>query len=287
MPVIAVSPIASVGAVTSASAIPSAGPLGGAPRIAATRRAKAALLAGLMGVCAAASTLAQSVPPFGLFRGQGNVVLGTAVLNNSRQSLDELTAQALSAAIGKSAAPTPPPAAALPPPTLTYEPDARLSDWTRARMIDALDPDNDPKLRRQIEQAFAGNAVLKNFDRFMSDRGYSSHDLADDTAELLLVSWQIATNDTATHSQAAGVHEQVRSVLLAAPQMQTLTESDRQLMGEQLAYQIVITSSVNTESLRHNDAAQQRRLRESATQILRAHGVDAAQVHLTDQGFRR
>src|SRR6185312_12128374 len=136
MPVTAVCPIASVGPVKSASAISSVGPIVGPPRIPATRRAKAALLAGLMGVCAAASTFAQSVPPFGLFRGQGNVVLGTAVLNNSRQSLDELTAQALSAAIGKSTATTAPPAAPAPPPTLTYEPDARLSDWTRARMID-------------------------------------------------------------------------------------------------------------------------------------------------------
>ena len=151
-----------------------------------------------------------------MFRGQGNVVLGTAVLNNARNSLDELTAKALTAAHRQIArGEAPPPAVAGPPPSMTYEPDARLSDWTRARMTDALDPGNDPKLRRQIEQAFAGNAVLKNFDRFMSDRGYSSHDVADDTAELLLVSWQIATNNTATHSQAEGVHDQVRAVLMA------------------------------------------------------------------------
>lgn len=257
-----------------------------AVQTAATHRLGAALLAGLIGVCAAGAS-AQSVPPFGLFRGQGNVVLGTAVLNNSRESLDALTARALTAAIGKSTAPAPPPAVVGPPPSLTYEPDARLSDWTRARMTEALNPDEDPKLRRQIEQAFAGNAVLKNFDRFMSERGYSSHDVADDTAELLLVSWQIATNNTATHSQVEGVHQQVREVLLAAPQMQTLTDADRQLMGEQIAYQIVITSSVNTESARHNNATQQRRLQESAAEILRAHGVDTTQVHLTDQGFRR
>jgi hypothetical protein len=257
-----------------------------AEQTAAIPRPRAALLAGLMGVCAAGA-FAQAVPPFGVFRGQGNVVLDTAVLNNARNSLDELTAKALTAAIGKSPAEATPPAVAGPPPTLTYEPDARLSDWTRARMTDALDPDNDPKLRRQIVQAFAGNAVLKNFDRFMSDRGYSSHDVADDTAELLLVSWQIATNNTATHSQVEGVHDQVRAVLMSAPQMQTLTDADRQLMGEQIAYQVVITSSVNTESVRHNNAPQQRKLQESAAQILRAHGVDMTRVHLTDQGFRR
>jgi hypothetical protein len=238
-----------------------------------------------MGVCGAGA-FAQTVPPFGVFRGQGNVILGTAVLNNARESLDALTAQALTSAIGKPPAATPPAAVAGPPPTLTYEPDARLSDWTRAHMTDALDPDNDPQLRREIEQAFAGNAVLKHFDRFMSDRGYSSHDVADDTAELLLVSWQIATSDTATHSQVAGVHEQVHAVLLAAPQMRTLTDADRQLMGEQIAYQIVIASSVNTESVRHNNAAQRQRLQESAAETLRAHGVDMTQVHLTDQGFR-
>ena len=252
---------------------------------AAIRPLAAGVAAGLV---YASGALAQSVPPISLFRGPGNVVLGAAVLNNSRNSLDQLTAQALAAAIGGSqpAAPAPPPLPR-PPPTLTYRPDARLSDWTRVRVIDSLNPANDPELQQRIEQAFADNAVLKNFDRFMAARGYSSHDIADDTAELLLVSWQIATSAQPTRSQVQGVHEQTRAVLLNTPQMSTLTDADRQLIAEQIAYQVVITSSAHTESLRNGSLIERQQSQDSATAILHAYGVETKGVRLTDEGFRR
>lgn len=249
------------------------------------RRLAAGVAAGLLW---AGGAFAQSVPPFGLFRGPANVVLGTAVLNNSRNTLDELTAQALAGAIGGSRpAAANAPSVAGPPPTLTYKPDARLSDWTRVRMLDSLNPAADPELQRHIEEAFADNAVLKNFDRFMATRGYSSHDVADDTAELLLVSWQIATSTQPTHSQAQGVHEQTRAVLLNTPQMRTLTDADRQLLAERIAYQVVITSSAHTESLRNGSLTERAQSQDSATAILRSYGVETSKVRLTDEGFHR
>ena len=245
------------------------------------------LAAGIAALCASGA-FAQSIPPFSLFRGPSNVVLGTAVLNNSRNTLDELTAQALAGAISGSPPTTAgPPRIPGPPPTLTYKSDAHLSDWTRVRMIDSLNPTDDPELQRQIEQAFADNSVLKNFDRFMSARGYSSHDIADDTAELLLVSWQIATSAQPTRSQAQGVHEQTRTILLDTPELRGLTDADRQLMAERIAYQVVITSSAHTESLRNGSLTEQRQSQDSATAILRTYGVETGKVRLTDEGFHR
>lgn len=248
-------------------------------------------MAGVAALCAGGA-FAQSVPPFSLFRGPGNVVLGAAVLNNSRNALDELTAQALAAAISggsRAAAPgaTTQPRVPSTPPPLTYKPDARLSDWTRLRMIDSLNPADDPELQRKIDGAFADNAVLKNFDRFMAARGYSSHDIADDTAELLLVSWQIATSEQPTRSQVQGVHDQTRAVLLNTPELSTLTDADRQLMAERIAYQVVITSSAHTESLRNGSQTERVQSQDSATAILRAYGVETSKVRLTDEGFRR
>jgi len=150
-----------------------------------------------------------------------------------------------------------------------------------------LNSADDPELQRQIEQAFADNTVLKNFDRFMAARGYSSHDIADDTAELLLVSWQIATSAQPTHSQAQGVHDQTRAVLLNTPELSTLTNADRQLLAERIAYQVVITSSAHTESVRNGSLIERRQSQDSATAILRAYGVEAGKVRLTDEGFQR
>jgi hypothetical protein len=126
--------------------------------------------------------------------------------------------------------------------------------------------------------------VLREFDRFMSSRGYSSLDVADDTAELLLLSWQIVTDGTATDSQTRGVHEQTRSVFLSVPRLRATSDAERQLMAERIAYQIIISSSARNQLLR-GDQAQRRQLQQSAAAIMRQQGIDVSKLHLTDQGF--
>lgn len=153
-------------------------------------------------------------------------------------------------------------------------------------MIEALSQ-QDAKLRQQMEDAFADNAVLDDFDRFMSRRGYSSHDVADDLAELLLVSWQIATDRTATESQTRGVHAQTRAAFGGTPQLREMTNADRQLMGERIAYQVVLTSSAHAEYEHNGNHVQREQLQQSAAALMRAQGVDPRQVRLTDQGFRK
>jgi hypothetical protein len=245
-----------------------------------TRRWTAKWLAAIaVGICAIP---ASGQPPPVLGRGPGNFALNSAVLNSARHALDAQTAAALAAIIAKPG-PTPP---APPEVTLTYEPDPRLSDWTRLSMIDALSEGN-ATVRDQLERSFAKNAVLKSFDTYMSARGYSSHNVADDMAEMLLVSWQVVSNGKATDSQVRGVHAQTQAAFLNSPALRTLTASDRQLMAERFAYQVILTSSAQEAFSRDGDHAHRRQLQESSEALLREQGVDAAQMHLTDQGFRK
>ncbi len=152
-------------------------------------------------------------------------------------------------------------------------------------MLDTLSGGNS-SVRGRLQEAFADNAVLKRFDAYMSARGYSSNNVADDMAELLLVSWQIVTDTKATDAQALGVHTQTHSLFLINSTLQTLTAADRQLMAERFAYQVILSSSAHEEFLRNGDPAQRRQLQESSEALLREQGVDARKVHLTDQGFK-
>jgi hypothetical protein len=225
------------------------------------------------------SSLSLAESPF--TPGLARIALGQAILNNGRRAVESATAAALAAA--NSGARESPGSAEVP---LTYDPDPRLSEWTRVSMIDTLSQ-NDPEVRQRMERAFANNTVLEDFDRFMSSRGYSSRDVSDDMAELLLVSWRIITGVTATDAQTRGVHAQTRALFLANPQVRDLTNADRQLMGERIAYQVMISSSANQQYLHGGDQSQRAQLRESAAAMMRREGIDPQQLHLTDRGFVR
>jgi hypothetical protein len=169
-------------------------------------------------------------------------------------------------------------------PTLTYVPDQAVSDRMREQTIDALSRTL-PQLRAQMEQSFAGNAVLKEFDHRMSTRGYSSHDVADDMAELLVVSWEITTGGAAQGAQVQGAHRQVRDIFLGNSRLRAMTNTERQEMAERIAYQVVISSSAHKEYLRSGDRAQLAGLQQAVATMLQQQGIDLTNIRLTPQGF--
>jgi hypothetical protein len=138
-----------------------------------------------------------------------------------------------------------------------------------------------------MEQSFAGNAVLKEFDHRMSTRGYSSHNVADDMAELLVVSWEITTGGAAQGAQVQGAHRQVRNIFLGNSRLRAMTNSERQEMAERIAYQVVISSLAHKEYLRSGDGAQLAGLQQAVTTMLQQQGIDLTNLRLTPQGFHR
>ncbi len=211
--------------------------------------------------------------------GYGQLALSQSILSGTRQM------------VGND--PTPPGVRGAPPnrpvlpqadPALTYTPDPSLSERTRAAMIESVSQSN-PALRAQVQQAFAGNAVLKTFDQFMSSLGYSSHNIADDMAILLLVSWEIATGATATTSQISGADHQIRTAFSHSPRLLTLSNGQRQQMAELIAYQVILGSAAKREYVRNGDQAQLAHLRDVAASVMRQQGFDLRNLRLTEQGF--
>ena len=240
------------------------------------RRNRLALWLGL-GCWWCTAALAQWNPQMtaDLGRGMGQIALSQSILSGTRRLGEDSTS-----ANGASA----PPSAARNGTTLTYVPDPRVSEQTRQSMVDALSRQN-PTLREQVSAALNGGVVLRVFDRFMGTHGFSSHNVADDMAMQLLVSWEIVTGGVASPGQIRGAANQVRSVFLSTPQLRTMTNVERQQLAENIAYQVVIGSAANRQFRRANDTAQLTQLRQTAQSILRQRGIDLSRQQLTERGF--
>ena len=210
-----------------------------------------------------------------LGRGMGAIALSQSVLSGTRRLGSDTTlannANAPSTATRRAV-------------TLTYVPDPRVSEQTRQSMIETLSREN-PALRAQLATALNGGLVLRIFDRFMTTHGFSSRNVADDMAMQLLVSWEIVTGRVASPGQIRGADNQVRGVFLSTPRLSAMTNSERQQMAENIAYQVVIGSAANRQFRTAGEQAQLSQLRQTAADILRDRGIDLTHLQLTERGF--
>jgi hypothetical protein len=213
-----------------------------------------------------------------LGRGYGNIALGQSILSGTRRL-------GAGASARPDAARRSPSTPAQIEAALTYTADPQQSDRIRAAMLDAVSGPA-AATRADMEKAFADGAVLKEFERFMSGHGYSSRNVADDMAALLVVCWEIFTDGTASKAQIRGAHQQVRGVFLGTPRLRAMTNAERQDMAERAAYQVVISLAARQEALRSGDPAQLAQIRQSAAAMLLAQvGIDMSRLRLTEQGF--
>lgn len=241
--------------------------------------ARAAIYVCLSGLCASVAVAQWNASAtMNLGMGYGQIALSQSILSGTRALSNVPLSSAPRGTMPNR------PASAKADPALTYTPDPSLSERNRTAMIESVSHAN-PALRAQAEQVFVGDAVLKNFDRFMSNLGYSSRNVADDMAMLLLVSWEIATDTTATTTQIDGADRQINSVFAHSPQLLALSNAQRQEMGEQIAYQIVLGSAAKREYVRSGDKVQLAHLRELAASVMREQGLDLRNLQLTEQGF--
>ena len=168
---------------------------------------------------------------------------------------------------------------------LSYTADPQRSERIRAEMIEIMSG-SDAALRAELENAFADNAVLKEFDRVVSANGYSSRNVADDMAVLLQVTWETFNGNTANKAQIRGIRRQVLGIFLGTPALRAMTNAERQDWAERIAYQVVLGTLARQEALRSGDPARVKQARQSAAAMLLAqHGIDMSLLRLTEQGF--
>ena len=228
----------------------------------------AALVCGLH----APAALAQWNPHFtaALGRSYGQLALSQSTLSGTRQIQGNANA--------------PPPANSDP---LTFTPDPELTGEIRSGVIDILSQQS-PELRAQMERTFAGDAVLRDFERYLhAHGGYPANNVADSQAALLIVSWEIMTSSTASDAQVRGAHDQVRTIFQNTPTLRQMTNAGRQEMAERNAYQVMIAVTARDQYLRQPEPARLTELRASAATVMREQGIDLSQLKLTNQGFKK
>jgi hypothetical protein len=213
-------------------------------------------------------------------RSYGNLALSQSILSGTRRLGDAAPSR---------------PAASLPALTtsaqidaaVSYTADPQRTERTRAKMIEAMSGGDDAQ-RAELEKAFADNAVLREFERVMSENGYSSRNVADDMAVLLQASWETISGSTASKAQIKGIRRQVLGIFLGTPALRAMTDAERQDWAERIAYQVVLSTIARQEALRSGDPARLKQVRQSVAAMLVAQvGIDMLQLRLTEQGFRK
>src|SRR5713226_6841031 len=212
-------------------------------------RGAALLGSALICLCSTAA-VAQWNPHFtaSMGRGYGSIALSQSILSGTRR-------------LGAGATVRP-----------NAAPRARAASLTPAQIDAALTytmGGQTPATREQMTKAFADDVVLKEFDRVMSANGYSSRNVADDMAALLVLCWEIFTGGSANKLQIEGARQQSRGIFLGTPALRTMTNAERQEMAERIAYQFVISDMANQLALRSGDQAQRAQVRQSAAAVMR------------------
>ena len=243
----------------------------------------AALLGSALACLCSTAAIAQWNPHFtaSMGRGYGNIALSQSILSGTRRL-------GRGATVRPNAAPR---AASLThaqiDAALTYTADPTQSDRIRVAMIDIMGGQN-PAAREQMTKALADDVVLKEFDRVLSANGYSSRNVADDMAALLVLCWEIYTGGSANKLQIEGARQQSRGIFLGNPALRTMANADRQEMAERIAYQFVISDTANQLALRSGDQAQQAQVRQSAAAVMRQRvNIDITRLQLTERGFSK
>jgi tetratricopeptide (TPR) repeat protein/CHAT domain-containing protein len=166
-----------------------------------------------------------------------------------------------------------------------YKPDPQISAKVRADAIDGMTAGN-PASRQALENAFANDAVLQEFERLVAAHGYSSHNIADAIAAELWTSWQYVHGVTLTDAQIRGIHQQVRVAVLAIPELRSTSNVTRQRIAEAMAYLVVVRGVAMQNASDPVRLAAQRQTTASTAKTMV--GVDLSELEVTaNSGFSR
>jgi hypothetical protein len=253
------------------------------PSVAARRHAFRLMPSRLSGALAVLSALACLSGPAAFAQESGNAAANTgaslaalalsqSILGGSRR-VSEQPADALSGNAEATVPADTAPAGAATPAGMTpdqidaalgYVPDPAVSAQIREHEIDA-GAAQDPAWRPVLEKAFADDAALQQFQALLAARGYSSHNLADAIAGLMWTSWQFVNDAALTDTQIRGIHQQIRTIFLASPNLPSLTGETRQRLSENAAYRVAIA----TAAMRADDPTLLAKSRRNIAMIVR------------------
>jgi hypothetical protein len=128
--------------------------------------------------------------------------------------------------------------------------------------------------------------VDQTFAHELARVGLSATNLGDVVAANWVMSWEIANDEAAPGPAAArSVAAAVRTRLEGDPVISGVSNRDKQLLAEQLAYQTVMAQLTASAARTNGNTVALASLRQRLIDKFHASKVDLTALRLTDQGF--
>jgi Family of unknown function (DUF6683) len=147
---------------------------------------------------------------------------------------------------------------------------------------------NDPQKTSVLQKEFSTNPESR-FDARFSQYGFSSHNMADSYAGLLIVLWEIVNNQNAS-AHPNGIRQvraKVNDLLLTKAGGKTFPDASKQYFSEYLKLLAVIYSDIWKKQLSANNTAAVQNVQNTAYQSSLKLGIDFKKLQLTDNGFKQ
>ncbi|MBF2000007.1 MAG: hypothetical protein IGS38_04755 [Synechococcales cyanobacterium M58_A2018_015] len=143
-----------------------------------------------------------------------------------------------------------------------------------------------PSLAHQIHAEFERADVVGEFRRLLARYGYDPDNLAHAMAAFLILQWEVVTGETANAAQMHGAANQVADALRSSPLLDRMSDTEKQVIADSLAYQAILSVLVHRDLEQRGDFDGMQRLRASIIRGAQELGWDFERVSLTAQGFQ-
>jgi hypothetical protein len=169
----------------------------------------------------------------------------------------------------------------------SYRSSAAITQKARVNFTAAV-AKNDPQKILALRKEFVTNPEAR-FDARFSRYGFSSHNMADSYAGLLIVLWEIVNNqDAAAHPEGIRqVRAKVNDLLLSKAGGKTFPDASKQYFSEYLKLLAVIYNDIWKKQISANNAAAVQNVQNTAYQSSLKLGIDFKKLQLTDTGFKQ
>lgn len=171
---------------------------------------------------------------------------------------------------------------------LEFSTSGKVESATRRKIFESLSQTtSDPAMLEELRKSVDSDAVWNQFDRLLRSFGYSSDNLADVMTAYYVINWEVVNGEDATRHPDGirAINRALTSTLAASPELQAMSDAEKQEAAEIMAYMATIAGAAKNELRDRGDGAGLADLQSAIRQTVLKQGIDLARLQLTDQGF--
>jgi hypothetical protein len=173
------------------------------------------------------------------------------------------------------------------PAATRYAPSPQITAAVKARYIQKLDSSLPPDQAQHVAQVLGSRNLVAIWTQEMAPQGLHPNDVADAVASYWILNWIEANHTDINPAQARAVRDQLWRNMATGP-IGRLSNSDRQVMAEQMMMQFVTESALYQKAVKDKNLPTLQRMSEGAeTRFRNEMKIDLRGIALTGAGFVR